>query len=214
MSQPIADIRREYKLQSLNETGVAANPIEQFTRWWEEAISSHIDEVNAMTLATATPDGLPSARIVLLKGYDENGFVFFTNYNSHKGHELAKNPHAALVFFWKELERQIRIEGVVEKIPAAESDAYFQSRPAGSRIGAWASPQSSVIAGREVIEATYSQFEKQFSNNSIPRPEHWGGYIVKPISVEFWQGRSSRLHDRILYTLSDSKAWKRERLAP
>ncbi len=214
MNQPIADIRREYKLQSLNETGVAANPIEQFTRWWEEAINSHIDEVNAMTLATATPDGLPSARIVLLKGYDENGFVFFTNYNSHKGHELAKNPHAALVFFWKELERQVRIEGVVEKIPAAESDAYFQSRPAGSRIGAWASPQSSVIAGREVIEAAYSQFEKQFSSNSIPRPEHWGGYIVKPISVEFWQGRSSRLHDRILYSLSDSKAWERERLAP
>lgn len=214
MNQPIADIRREYKLQSLNETGVAANPIEQFTRWWEEAINSHIDEVNAMTLATATPDGQPSARIVLLKGYDENGFVFFTNYNSHKGHELAKNPHAALVFFWKELERQVRIEGVVEKIPAAESDAYFQSRPAGSRIGAWASPQSSVIAGREVIEAAYSQFEKQFSSNSIPRPEHWGGYIVKPTLIEFWQGRSSRLHDRILYTLSDSKAWKKERLAP
>lgn len=214
MNQPIADIRREYKLQSLNETGVAANPIEQFTRWWEEAINSHIDEVNAMTLATATPDGQPSARIVLLKGYDENGFVFFTNYNSHKGHELAKNPHAALVFFWKELERQVRIEGVVEKIPAAESDAYFQSRPAGSRIGAWASPQSSVIAGREVIEAAYSQFEKQFSSNSIPRPEHWGGYMVKPTLIEFWQGRSSRLHDRILYTLSDSKAWKKERLAP
>ncbi len=214
MSQPIADIRREYKLQSLNETGVAANPIEQFTRWWEEAINSHIDEVNAMTLATATPDGLPSARIVLLKGYDEKGFVFFTNYNSHKGHELAKNPHAALVFFWKELERQVRIEGVVEKIPAAESDAYFQSRPAGSRIGAWASPQSSVIAGREVIEATYSQFEKQFSNNDIPRPEHWGGYLVKPSLIEFWQGRSSRLHDRILYTWNDNKAWKRERLAP
>ncbi|SDW69756.1 Pyridoxamine 5'-phosphate oxidase [Hydrobacter penzbergensis] len=210
----IADIRRDYKLQSLDENDIAADPITQFTRWWEEAIASHIDEVNAMTLATVTPEGLPAARIVLLKGYDEHGFVFFTNYKSRKGMELEANPHAALVFFWKELERQVRIEGTVSKTSTAESDDYFESRPAGSRIGAWASPQSRVVANRTEIETNYSKYEQQFGYENIPRPENWGGYIVKPSVIEFWQGRGSRLHDRLRYTASGAHKWKRERLAP
>lgn len=210
----IADIRRDYKLQSLDENDIAADPITQFTRWLEEAIASHIDEVNAMTLATVTPEGLPAARIVLLKGYDEHGFVFFTNYKSRKGMELEANPHAALVFFWKELERQVRIEGTVSKTSTAESDDYFESRPAGSRIGAWASPQSRVVANRTEIETNYSKYEQQFGYENIPRPENWGGYIVKPSVIEFWQGRGSRLHDRLRYTASGAHKWKRERLAP
>lgn len=167
-----------------------------------------------MTLATVTPEGLPAARIVLLKGYDEQGFVFFTNYKSRKGMELEANPHAALVFFWKELERQVRIEGTVSKTSTAESDDYFESRPAGSRIGAWASPQSRVVANRTEIETNYSKYEQQFGYENIPRPENWGGYIVKPSVIEFWQGRGSRLHDRLRYTASGAHKWKRERLAP
>ena len=225
MSNAIADIRKDYKLASLEETDVASNPIDQFTRWWNEAVSSQIDEVNAMTLATANAAGVPAARIVLLKGYDANGFVFFTNYESDKGKNLAQNPVAALVFFWKELERQIRIEGTVEKISAADSDRYFNSRPASSRIGAWASPQSAVIENRLVIEQNVERYSSIFANDSIERPDHWGGYIVKPTSIEFWQGRSSRLHDRIRYKLETSgynaatdtrtdANWKIERLAP
>jgi len=214
MPHPIANIRRDYMLESLNEEGAAADPIKQFTFWWDEAVKSEIDEVNAMTLATATKDGLPSARIVLLKGYDEKGFVFFTNYNSDKGKELEANPHAALVFFWKELERQVRIEGMVEKISAAENDAYYFSRPTGSRIGAWASPQSQVISDRKIIENNFLAYEEKFGTEFIPRPEHWGGYSVKPKTIEFWQGRSSRLHDRILYTALNGAQWKKERLAP
>jgi pyridoxamine 5'-phosphate oxidase len=210
--QSIADIRKDYKLQTLLEADVAPDPITQFGKWWNEAVKSDIDEVNAMTLATADKNNIPSARIVLLKGYDKNGFVFFTNYQSHKGEQLLQNPNACLVFFWKELERQIRITGMVEKISAAESDAYFTSRPAGSRIGAWASPQSSVIANRTVIEEKTKALEQQFGDN-IPRPPHWGGYIVKPIQIEFWQGRASRLHDRIQYTLQEGN-WVIERLAP
>jgi pyridoxamine 5'-phosphate oxidase len=213
MNHSLADIRRDYKLQSLNEEDVALDPFAQFDRWWHEAVISHIDEVNAMTLATASKQGIPSARIVLLKGYDINGFVFFTNYKSHKGKEMAENPYASLVLFWKELERQIRIDGVIEKIDAAQSDAYFQSRPAGSRIGAWASPQSTVIENRKVIESNFLQLEEKFGCENIPRPEHWGGYLVKPVSIEFWQGRSSRLHDRIRYTKNEHH-WKIERLAP
>ncbi len=209
----IADIRTDYKLRSLSEHDVAPDPIVQFTRWWEEAIASNIEEVNAMTLATATSSGIPSARIVLLKGYDEKGFVFFTNYQSKKGQQLLENPHAALVFFWKELERQVRIEGVIEKVAATDSDTYFNSRPPGSRIGAWASPQSEVIAGREVIETNAGTYEKKFSDGIIPRPSHWGGYILKPGLVEFWQGRSSRLHDRIQYEAS-AAGWTIARLAP
>jgi pyridoxamine 5'-phosphate oxidase len=208
----IADIRKDYRLQSLDEADTAADPFTQFGVWWNEAVSSEIDEVNAMTLATATPGGRPSARIVLLKGYDAKGFVFFTNYESDKGKEIAANPQAALVFFWKELERQIRIEGRVEKVSSEDSDAYFQSRPAGSRIGAWASPQSAVITGRELIEKNAEEFGSRFGGD-IPRPPHWGGYIVIPDLFEFWQGRSSRLHDRIQYRLSGG-AWVRERLAP
>jgi pyridoxamine 5'-phosphate oxidase len=209
----IADIRKDYKLQTLLEADVAQDPIVQFGKWWDEAVKSEIDEVNAMTLATADKNNIPSARIVLLKGYDKNGFVFFTNYQSHKGEQLLQNPNACLVFFWKELERQIRITGTVEKIRSVESDAYFSSRPAGSRIGAWASPQSSVIANRTVIEEKLKDFEQQFGDNNIPRPPHWGGYIVKPVQMEFWQGRTSRLHDRMQYTLQEG-SWVIERLAP
>ncbi len=215
MNVSIADIRKDYKLRSLDESDVAGDPIDQFTRWWDEAIKSNIDEVNAMTLATATKTGIPSARIVLLKGYDANGFVFFTNYESQKGKELAENPQAALVFFWKELERQVRIDGIIEKVAAIESDAYFQSRPAGSRIGAWASPQSKQISGREVIENNYRVFEEKFPDpEAIPRPLHWGGYIVKPHTIEFWQGRSSRMHDRIQYKIEAGNQWAIQRLAP
>jgi len=225
MSNEIADIRKDYKLASLEEADVATNPIDQFTRWWNEAVASQIDEVNAMTLATANADGVPAARIVLLKGYNPNGFIFFTNYESDKGKNLAQNPKAALVFFWKELERQIRVEGTVEKVSAEESDRYFNSRPASSRIGAWASPQSAVIENRLVIEQNVERYSSIFANDSIERPDHWGGYIVKPTSIEFWQGRSSRLHDRIRYVLENSAYnaatdtrtdlnWKIERLAP
>jgi pyridoxamine 5'-phosphate oxidase len=225
MSNEIADIRKDYKLASLEEADVASNPIDQFTRWWNEAVASHIDEVNAMTLATVNAAGVPAARIVLLKGYNPNGFIFFTNYESDKGKNLAQNPNAALVFFWKELERQIRIEGTVQKVSAEESDRYFNSRPASSRIGAWASPQSAVIENRLVIEQNVERYSSIFANDFIERPDHWGGYIVKPTSIEFWQGRSSRLHDRIRYKLetSDYNAatdtrsdanWKIERLAP
>jgi pyridoxamine 5'-phosphate oxidase len=210
----IADIRRDYILQTLNEADVEENPIRQFTSWWQEALNSAIDEVNAFTLATATTEGKPSARIVLLKGYDENGFVFFTNYTSNKGNQLTHNPEAAMVFFWKELERQVRIEGIAEKVSSEESDAYFFSRPEGSRIGAWASPQSMVIDNREVIEENVTKFKKLFEDGVIPRPQHWGGYRIRPTMMEFWQGRSNRLHDRILYCLEENDRWKIERLAP
>lgn len=216
MLSSIADIRRDYMLKSFDESHAAANPFDQFKEWWEEATSAEIDEVNAMTLATVDSNGKPSARIVLLKGYTHDGFVFFTNYESAKGHELAANPNAAILFFWKELERQIRIEGTVEKISEADSDAYFHSRPAGSRIGAWVSPQSKVIPGRNFLEENYKRLMLQYPDeNQVPRPPHWGGYIVKPESFEFWQGRSSRLHDRLRFTKNnESSQWLRERLAP
>lgn len=214
LNDPIANIRTDYKLKSLNEEDTAANAFEQFSRWWSEAKNSHLHEINAMTLSIATKDGIPSSRIVLLKGYDERGFIFFTNYESAKGLVLAENPKASLLFFWKELERQIRIDGSVEKVSAVESDSYFKSRPTGSRVGAWASPQSTVIENRGIIEEKFLKYEKQFDNEIIPRPPHWGGYIVKPEKIEFWQGRSSRLHDRIRYTLQSNFSWKRERLAP
>jgi pyridoxamine 5'-phosphate oxidase len=210
----IADIRKDYMLQTLIETEVETDAIKQFGKWWQDAINSSIDEVNAFTLATATLEGKPSARIILLKGYDENGFVFFTNYTSNKGNELANNPRVCLVFFWKELERQIRIEGVAEKVSSGESDSYFTSRPEGSRIGAWASPQSTIIENRSVIEENVSRYQQKFAGQPIPRPGHWGGYRVKPGLIEFWQGRSSRLHDRLQYTLQEEGAWKIERLAP
>lgn len=210
----IADIRKEYILRSLSEADVATNPFAQFTIWWNEATNAGIDEINAMTLATASADGLPSARIVLLKGYDENGFVFFTNYNSFKAQQIEENPKAALLFFWKEVERQVRITGIIEKTTAAESDTYYNSRPEGSRIGAWASPQSHVIESRAWLERREQDYQKEFDGKRIVRPNHWGGYRVRPVCIEFWQGRPSRLHDRIQYTLQENGEWKIERLAP
>jgi pyridoxamine 5'-phosphate oxidase len=214
MNKTIADIRKDYQLQTLLETDIAEDPFTQFNRWWDDVIKSEIEEVNAMTLATASLTAVPSARIVLLKSVTENGFVFYTNYNSHKGKELAENPQACLVFFWKELERQVRITGKVEKVSAAESDEYFNSRPAGSRIGAWASPQSSVITSRETIEKNTIKYDEEFADGNIARPPHWGGYIVIPTVIEFWQGRPNRLHDRLQYSKLKDGSWKIERLAP
>lgn len=209
----IADIRKDYQLKSLSEHEVDQNPFTQFSVWWNEAVQSDIVEVNAMALSTVTSAGRPSSRIVLLKGYDEQGFVFFTNYSSDKGQQLTQNHFAALLFFWKELERQVRIEGIVSKVSEEESDAYFNSRPAGSRLGAWASPQSQKISDREVLNNELMKFTEQFDQDNIPRPAHWGGYRVKPTRIEFWQGRSNRLHDRILYE-QDNDNWQISRLAP
>ncbi|HMK05398.1 MAG TPA: pyridoxamine 5'-phosphate oxidase [Ferruginibacter sp.] len=212
--QSIADLRKDYKMRTLLEADVAADPVEQFSKWWDDALKSGIEEVNAMTLATADSNAMPSARIVLLKDFSKDGFVFFTNYNSHKGQELATNPWACLVFFWKELERQVRISGKVKKVSTEASDEYFASRPEGSRLGAWASPQSSVIGSREIIEENVAAYRREYDDADIPRPPHWGGYIVIPGIIEFWQGRSDRLHDRIQYGLTEEGGWKIERLAP
>lgn len=214
MSNNIADIRKEYKLQTLSEKDVAKDPIDQFDKWWQEAVHSGIDEVNAMTLASASADGMPDARIVLLKGFDATGFTFFTNYDSSKGQQLLENPRATLVFFWKELERQIRISGLVSLTSEKVSDDYFNSRPEGSRLGAWASPQSQAIESREWLEANEKKLRDQLAGTAVTRPPHWGGYLVKPVRIEFWQGRPSRLHDRILFSLQDNGQWKIERLAP
>ena len=214
MHNNIADIRRDYSHKSLSESDVDTNAFKQFEKWWHEAVNSKIDEVNAMTLATASIDALPSARIVLLKEVNEKGFVFFTNYESYKAQQLAENPKACLVFFWKELERQVRITGLIEKISGKQSDEYFQSRPESSRIGAWASPQSRVIEDRQWLDEKFNELVNKMEGTAIPRPPHWGGYIVKPVVIEFWQGRPSRLHDRIQYTLEENGGWKIERLAP
>ncbi|HYC40558.1 MAG TPA: pyridoxamine 5'-phosphate oxidase [Chitinophagaceae bacterium] len=212
--QDIAAIRKHYSQKTLSENDVAADPIQQFGRWWEEAVSAEIEEVNAMTLATASLDAVPSARIVLLKGFSTEGFIFFTNYNSYKGRQLAENPKACLVFFWKELERQVRIIGLVGKLGADENDKYFHSRPLDSQVGAAASPQSEVIQSRHWLEEQFRRVEQEVRENQVQRPLHWGGYRVRPVIIEFWQGRLSRLHDRIQYTLEDSGRWKIERLAP
>ena len=209
----IADIRKEYKLKLLLEKDVDADAIRQFQQWWNEALLSNIEEPNAMTLATTNKHGKPSARIVLLKGLSNDGFVFYTNYESRKAGELKENPHAALLFFWKELERQVRIEGTITKTSEQESAEYFSSRPQLSKIGAWSSPQSSVIPSRDELEKNVSKYQQQFGDGEIPRPPHWGGYIVKPTVIEFWQGRRNRLHDRLQYTLRNDK-WIIERLAP
>jgi len=214
MNKNIADIRREYSLQSLTENNIDANPIIQFKKWWDETLNSEIIEPNAMTLATASQDGLPSARIVLLKGFSEKGFVFFTNYESYKGQQLAENPKACLVFFWKEIERQVRITGLVSKISGKESDEYFATRPGNSRIGAWASPQSRVIENREWLDGQFNALAAKMEGESIQRPPYWGGYIVNPVMIEFWQGRPGRLHDRIQYSVEEDGGWKIERLAP
>lgn len=213
----IADQRTEHMLGSLDETDVSPDPFQQFGKWFNDAVAAELPQVNAMTLATAaaTTHGFarPSARIVLIKGYDERGFVFFSNYESRKGHELAANPFASLLFHWVELERQVRIEGSVEKVLAEESDAYFASRPLASRVGAWASPQSRVIHDRQWLEEQFTAMEEKFKDQ-VPRPPYWGGYRVAPETMEFWQGRRNRLHDRVVYRLRPDKGWSIERLAP
>ncbi len=214
MAGKIADIRKTYSKKSLTESSAAADPIKQFGKWWKEALKSGIDEVNAMTLATASADGVPAARIVLLKDYSEDGFVFFTNYSSAKGAEIAENPRVCLVFFWKELERQVKITGMIEKIAAHESDEYFHSRPWESQVGAITSPQSKVIRNREWLQKRFKTLSKQYKGKTVPRPEHWGGYVVKPAVIEFWQGRPGRLHDRLQYRLNEKMKWVMERLAP
>ncbi|NYT85316.1 pyridoxamine 5'-phosphate oxidase [Pollutimonas harenae] len=208
----VADIRQSYEKFELLESSLAADPFEQFTLWFNDALTAKVAEPNAMTLATTTLAGKPSARIVLLKGFDQQGFVFYTNYLSRKGHELAENPNASLLFFWPALERQIRIEGVIEKASAAESDSYFQSRPLGSRIGAWVSPQSQPITRAE-LEARAAELSKSLGAEPA-RPEHWGGYRLNPDRVEFWQGRPSRLHDRLVFQRDESQVWSHIRLAP
>lgn len=210
----IENLRKEYSSESLSEKDVAKNPIKQFGKWFKEAMDAGSIEANAMTLATTSIDRKPSARIVLLKGYDERGFIFYSNYLSAKGKEMAKNPVVALVFFWAELGRQVRIEGTVEKLSKEESELYFNSRPKASKIGAVVSPQSQVIESRDILEKNWKEAESRFENRNIPKPAHWGGYVVKPQIIEFWQGRESRLHDRIIYKKADKQNWKIVRLAP
>ena len=207
--------RKSYERDALDEHRIASDPFHQFTTWYDEAVAAGLPEPEAMTLSTATLEGRPSARIVLLRGYDERGFCFFSNYASQKGRELAANPHAAVTFHWVELERQVRIVGRVEKLSVSESDAYFESRPSQSRIGAWSSPQSEVIASRDTLEQLVKEYQEKYSDESaIPRPEHWGGYRVIPERIEFWQGRPSRLHDRLRFSRIEQEAWTLERLAP
>lgn len=209
----LADLRKDYARGSLDETSVDADPIRQFDAWFKQALDARLPEPNTMTLATVDARGYPSARIVLIKGVDERGFVFFTNYESRKGLDLAANPHASLLFYWIELERQVRVEGTVVKASAEESDAYFHSRPLGSRVGAWASEQSRPIESRALLEAREKSFSERFGENP-PRPPHWGGYRLVPETIEFWQGRPSRLHDRILYTRLSAGGWRISRLSP
>jgi pyridoxamine 5'-phosphate oxidase len=208
-----ARLRKEYTRAGLAESDANPDPIAQFRRWFDDALAAGLREPNAMTLATATPDGRPSARVVLLKGFDERGFVFYTNYEGRKGEELEENPYCALVFYWAELERQVRVEGRVSRVPKRESDEYFGSRPRGSRLGAWASEQSRPVGGREVLEERLRVLEAEYEAREVPRPPFWGGYRVEPEVIEFWQGRENRLHDRLVYRRSGG-GWGRERLQP
>ncbi len=233
----IADLRREYNLTGLRRKDLDADPIVQFKRWFDQATGARASgrvrkvlirlyksllmvagaepmDVNAMTLATTDKQGRPSARVVLLKGVDERGLIFYTNYDSRKGQELAENPQAALVFYWSDLEREVCISGQVNKLPAADSDAYFNTRPRGSRIAAWASAQSAAVADRAALEKKYQQFDEQFPGQQVPRPPHWGGYVMVPTRIEFWQGRPNRLHDRFCYSKQPDGAWRVERLSP
>jgi len=212
--QDIQHIRNEYSKESLSEKDTDKDPIKQFDKWFTEVLKSEQSEPTAMTLATATTDGRPSARIVLMKGFNGDGFSFYTNYLSRKGKEIAKNPLGALIFFWDTLERQVRVEGTIEKLSREESEKYFHSRPKGSQVGAVVSPQSQEIPDRDGLEKKWQEAEAQYADKEVPKPSHWGGYILRPRLIEFWQGRPSRLHDRILYKKVDNKSWKKVRLAP
>ena len=210
----LSDLRREYTLAGLKESDLDPSPFSQFDKWFQQALAAELPEPNAMTLATATLDGKPSARVVLLKGFDTSGFVFFTNYESQKGRELSANPHAALVFYWIELERQVRLSGRVSRVSVEESEEYFRSRPAGSQLGAWVSRQSQVVSGRKSLEDKLEELTQEYQTKSIPLPPYWGGYRLAPEMIEFWQGRPNRLHDRLRYTLQPGNPWLIERLSP
>ena len=215
MDRKVADLRNEYTRAGLAEADLDPDPVVQFRIWFEDALAANLHEPNAMTLATATPDGRPSARVVLLKGFDERGFVFYTNYEGRKAGEIERNPHVALVFYWGELERQVRIEGRASRLPESESDAYYASSPRGSRLGAWVSEQSRPAESREVLEARLRALETRYEGHqNIPRPPFWGGYRVEAEAVEFWQGRENRLHDRIVYRRAGDGGWEIERLQP
>jgi pyridoxamine 5'-phosphate oxidase len=212
--QNIADLRKEYSKASLDSSNVLPDPIKQFEKWFQEAVKAEATEANAMNLSTVNEDGRPSGRVVLLKGIEANKFVFYTNYQSSKGHDLDKNPACALTFFWPELERQVRIEGVADRVDEKRSTEYFQSRPRGSQVGAWSSPQSTILASRGILEERVKEIEKKFEGKDVlPKPHQWGGFQIEPLMIEFWQGRQSRLHDRIKYTKVDG-VWQIHRLAP
>lgn len=214
VSAELADLREDYRLAELDESQADPDPLVQFRQWFNEALKAKLPEPNAMAVASVSASGRPSCRVLLLKALDDHGFTFFTNYDSRKGAEFAGTPFAALTFLWFTLERQVRVEGRIEKVSTAESDEYYQKRPLGSRLGAWASPQSQVISSREILIENENRYRDQYGENP-PRPEHWGGYRVVPDNIEFWQGRSSRLHDRLLYTRPELSApWRLERLAP
>lgn len=208
------DLRKEYRRDRFDEATAVANPMAMFALWFADAVAAGVEEPNAMALATATPDGRPSARMVLMKDFGPDGFTFYTNYESRKGRELADNPQAALIFWWPAVERQVRVEGAVERLPAATSDAYFHARPLGSRLGAWVSRQSQVIASRAVLEQRLAEVQAEFADRAPARPPYWGGYRLMPVVMEFWQGGPDRLHDRLRYSLADDGGWRMDRLSP
>lgn len=214
MNPKIADLRQEYSHKKLTEKKAEKNPFDQFKKWWKQVLEAKVVEPNAMTLATASADGFPSARIVLLKDLSEEGFVFFTNYGSFKGRQLEENPKATLVFFWKELERQVRVTGLVSRLDPKDNEAYFKSRPRASQLGAMVSPQSQVIESREWLTDQFKKMKRSSKGEDLACPANWGGYVVKPVIIEFWQGQPGRLHDRLQYTLAEDGSWKMERLAP